>query len=244
MARGTALAKVLYMLKGQLGYVMRPGVGPGQDDNLLTIIEDRQNWLASEFDWPFLIHRQDIVAPIQTRYISFPTGFNEDRPITAQSLYNTYWHDLDYGITAADYNALQSGDGGTPIRYQDPVFKWQRKFDDPTQVELWPIPITAQTIRFQGQRTLTSLRNNSIGGYAFDWTAALDLDDSLIVLWSAAQYLMRANKPDAKSVLTLAEERLAKMRANFPSHDPSFPLTNQESYIKPYRYRLPRVIHS
>jgi hypothetical protein len=88
-----------------------------------------------------------------------------------------------------------------------------RPFDEATVppasfFELWPIPQTAQTIRFTGQRSLNPL--------VLD-TDQADLDDILLIKGVAAQELARRESSDASMVAQQFSQRLALLRLAGPS---------------------------
>ncbi len=213
MARNNTLANVLLMLKGELGYALTPGVATAQDQELYTLIDNKQRWLSSDWSWPFLEKRSDIAVAggIGSRYQTAPTDINFERPVNVQTLWNTFWRPVIYGIEMPEYNALSSGDGGVPIKQLDPIQRW--RWNSETQIEIWPLPNQAQTLRFIGDRPLTSLKTAGV----YDPATTLDLDDLMIVLYVAAEKLALMKKANAELKLTMAETHANRVKASYAS---------------------------
>jgi len=76
-----------------------------------------------------------------------------------------------------------------------------------TLFEIWPIPASSQTVRFTGQRNISPLIAD---------TDTADLDDLMIVLFSAAEILTRNKQQDAPLKLQKAQSRLNYVRAAYP----------------------------
>jgi len=109
----------------------------------------------------------------------------------------------------------------------DPIQKWQlatnsTEGSNPDQVEIWPIPVAAQTVRFEGQRNVLTLSANS---------DKADLDDLLLVYWVAADYLALRQQPNAALQLKKAMDHLTKLRASYPvDNDPPIHIGGGTSY--------------
>lgn len=240
MARNTTLANATTMLKGELGISQASGVQTATDTELYTLIDNRQKWLSSEYDWPFLKERVDITVPAGTgdssRYHTLPTTLNFERPVVVTSAYQTFWHPVEFGISELDYNSIPSGDGGTTARQMDPIQRWDWKAGDKTKIEVWPLPSTQQTLRFEGQKVLTDLKN---GGASYVTSQQLDLDDLLVVLFASATWLARMKKQDAKLKLAEAQNRLNYLRSSYPSRTNSFVMGSGRSDGRPIKKAVP-----
>src|SRR5438132_3496691 len=209
MPRGTTLANVLLSLKAELGYNLTSGVASADDQILYRLIDNEQTRLAADYDWAHLDKYADIAATVGTRNLNFPaSSIVLERPLRVERYYNTLWQEIKHGIKDEDYNIYNSDLG---LKY-DPVQKWRLNSDGST-FEVWPIPATAQTIRFHGQRPLTSL----LTAGAYDPAKILDLDDLLIVLYVAANRLSRTKQEDATLMLQRAENRMQMLRASGPT---------------------------
>jgi hypothetical protein len=175
------------------------------------LISDKQKWLSCEYDFPYLEDRFDVAVPGNGRYVTFPTidnmgvtiAMNLERPYKVEVFWNNVWSELEYGIGSQEYNYLNSDQAG---QIQDPIQRWRWATEG--QFEIWPMPSTAQTVRFTGQRALDALVNDS---------DTADLDDQLLVLFVAADILARSKQADAQIILAQATERLRAVRASYPS---------------------------
>lgn len=204
--RGTTLANLLLMLKAELAVDSDSSVSPGGDDVLKATLAAQQKWLACEYDWPFLEIRKDINMVAGTRYYDFPVtsgtiqAFNMEREIIAECYWSNLWYRMESGIKAINYNTLN------PELNQrlDPVLRWQPYNGAATvQFEVWPLPATATRVRLTGQRALNALSADS------DTT---DLDDMLIVLFTAAELAARYGDNSAMAKAKRAEMRLQRLR--------------------------------
>lgn len=209
MARLQTLLAIRNSLKAALGRSLSSGTG---DDAILNqLISDRQNWLATEYDWPFLEDRFDIVIPPQSRYLSFPTlddegdttAMNLERPYKVEVLWSSKWSPLDYGIGSEQFNYISSD---PPTQYQDPIQRW--RWSQEGKFEIWPVNTTQQLVRFTGQRQLDTLTTDA---------ATADLDDQIIWMSVAAQMLYRSKQADADYYERLYQARLRRVRSSYPS---------------------------
>lgn len=197
------------MLKAELGYNLTANVAVADDQQLYRQIDSEQKRLAADYDWPFLNKYGDVSATIGTRNLTFPaSSVVLERPLRVERKFNTLWSPIDHGIEDCDYNVFDSDTGRTA----DPIQKWRLNSDGST-FEVWPVPATVQTVRFHGQRPITSLLTAS----AYDPTKTLDLDDILVVLFVAANRLARSKQQDAALMLQRAEDRLRMLRASGPA---------------------------
>jgi hypothetical protein len=218
MARGTQLIFMRQMLKAELGQTLAAGAAIQGDARLNQLLSNKQQWLSSEYDWPFLEHRWDLTVGPSVRYLPLPTimngpaatqtQINFERPVIVEVLFNTKWQDVIYGIGADEFNTRNSDIGEA----EDPIQRWDfsTNIDEPTapnQVEMWPIPITQQTVRFTGQRVLLPLVAD---------TDTADLDDMLLVYFVAADLAREKDDSSAQIKLELATGRLRQIRQVYP----------------------------
>jgi len=214
MAKGNTLALVTTMVKNHSGRHLT--VGTSDDTRIHELIEEKQMWLASNWDWQHLKDSWEVALAAGDRLKTEPAtdvytqtiGINWDRPVLVETLYNGAYLTVDYGIGTNEYNLYNSASSEAA----DPVQRWQlyQTVTPATKYEVWPIPQTAQTLRFTGQRMLATLRN---GSGVLTTTLKLDLDDQLVALYVASELLMRENSKDAAAKLALAQERFHALRA-------------------------------
>ena len=243
--RGTTLANLLLMFKAEIGTELSAAIAPGGDSIYQTALANQQKWLVNTYDWPFMKKRLDIALVAATRYYAIPTvtltdadggnsvvdTLNFERPVDVKVKQNTIWitDPVDFGISEEQFQQTDS-DTSTQL---DPVTRWD--FDNTTsslRFEVWPIPQSAQTLRFVGQRPLNPL-------VADDDPA--DLDDLLIVYFTAAEFLARAKQGDAPAKLSKANARMNQLRGSSQSPNNRF-ILGGGTVTQTYTNR-PRVFH-
>ena len=214
------------MLKAELQYSL-DSTATGKDTALNQLLSNKEQWLASEYDWPFLEHRWDITVNAGNRFLTLPTqesssgdegasvAINFEREVRVEVKYNNKWWPLDYGVGAEEFNIFDSDGTTTPVQPMDPVMRWRFATDtsegaNPNQFEIWPVPVTTQIIRFTGQRALLTLSADA---------DKADLDDQLIVLFTAAEQAAINEMASAQLLAQRAQERLKKVMGNYPSRD-------------------------
>ncbi len=217
MARGTTLTNLLAMLNAELGN--STVTNTARDAEYMVLLSNKQKWFTTEYDWPFLERRWDVLSPANTQYVTFPTTDdagvstipNFERMPQVDVHWNNVWQPVKYGISIDEYNALDY----SLAQQSDPIQRWRASSNpnepsNPNQFEVWPVPVTNQTVRFIGQRTVLPL---AIG------TDTADLDDMLLVLAVAAEKLTRAKQADAQMKLTEVMRRLQWTKQNYPTRD-------------------------
>jgi hypothetical protein len=265
--RNTPLGRVVTIVKSESAKSLQQ-TSTAQDTEIYQIVDDCQAALAGQFDWPFLKTRWDTTVTAGGRYTAFPTvsnlgntvNINQERPCDAWVKWNAIWQPVVYGIDEyPEFNYLDSDRN----QVLDPVQRWQ--FSDESKFEVWPLPASTASMRFVGQRQLTTLKQTAtsgtllvgmyytittfVGGDNFsnvgavnnatgqvfiatgttptNWTngstltswnvnATLDLDDLLVALFSAAEYLTRKGAKTAPIVLAKANQRLMAQRGAYP----------------------------
>lgn len=202
MARGTALSDLMEMLKAEIGYSLEDGVAVAEDARLKILLSTTQKWLAADFDWPFLKRTGDVVMSAGDRAGVLPTTLDYERPVMVFSLYQNLWKSVTYGISPPDFNVWNSDND----ERQDPVVKIQYATD--TTFEVWPIPATDTIVRFTGRKRLNNLEEDG---------DTADLDDLLIVLFTAAELLANQKQADAQAKLARAQARLNTLKSVYPA---------------------------
>lgn len=203
MARNSTLLKLRTMLKAETGLNMDAGVAVGEDRRWNMKLENMQQFLWSQFQWPFLYTHADMPITANGRYYTFPATISFDYPTEAEIYWANVWTPVDYGIKGEQYTEVNPDLGET----LDPVARWQNY--SPTQFEVWPMPSNGQILRFWGTGSLTPLQA--------DADRAL-LDDLLIVLFTGAEMLAKSKQQDAKALLTRGTALFNRLKgANRPN---------------------------
>lgn len=209
---GQTLAVIRNALKAQLGESL--SIGTANDALYNQLLVNKQDWFLAEYDWSFLKDHWTVAMAASTRYATIPTSdylaasfaINFERPVLVEvsdGLPN--WSTVEYGIDAELFNTVNS-EGG---EVDDPIYRWQLKDGAPTSFEVWPVPATAQTLRFTGQRRPTAINVNSDA-------STFVLDHLLLAYSLAADLLAERKKPSAAQITALAQKRFASIRGKDP----------------------------
>lgn len=242
MARGTTLANLRTMVLAEVGDTSSPNTVRQTEIN--TLLSNKQKWLGSEYSWPFLEQFWDQPVGANVQYPAFPTvndsglgetvAINFERPVLVQTFWNQIYLDMEYGVGSTEYNYLNFALG----QQSDPIQRWRFRTDTsetvaPDTFEVWPVPVTPQTVRFTGQRTMLSLVADS---------DKADLDDMLLVYFVAAEILMRTKQADAQMKMSLAKQRLEKLRGAYPVRTQDIILGQGKANFREQRRIVPMVI--
>lgn len=105
------------MVKAEIGF--NQSSGTGMDLEIQTLLSNKQKWLSSKWDWPFLQTKFNVGVGNGARYVNVP-NLNWERPVLVEVKWTEIWQDVDYGIGSEEYNYLDSDEG----QQQDPVLRW------------------------------------------------------------------------------------------------------------------------
>jgi hypothetical protein len=200
MARGTTLGELVDMLRAEIGDSTNPALGTEFVPALKQKLRRWQEALNLDNNWPHMFSRSDKVIEAGQRYADIPAGIDMERLTKAQVQWNDSWFDLEHGIRGEDFGVYDSD----LDERMDPIQRWQiLDVEGDLQFEVWPVPATEATIRFEGYRRLGALVSD-------DDTA--DLDDNLIVLFAAAEILTRKGAKDADAMQNAANAHLAALK--------------------------------
>lgn len=202
MARGTTLGELVSMFRDEAGLASTASLSQNTLEAIKTTLRRTQDILYEGWTWPHL--RVDRIEELQAGayQYSFPTDLNPDRIefAVARESTNNDWCGVTYGITPGMRNQYDSSQN----ERSDPVRAWQ--YYDDGQYEVWPMPAQQGCqLQFTGIRNLRPLRQDA---------ERADLDDRLIVLFAAGQWLKRAKDPSADVVLQLADSHYLKLKGN------------------------------
>jgi hypothetical protein len=219
MARNTTLGELIDDLRAEAGHSLQSNLGPAMRDVLIKILQRQQRRLWEENDWSFLRVKRDVLAQAGQRYYNIPSDMVLESIERVEFKWEDRWQTLDYGIGQVQYDQY---DSDRDIRSW-PIYRWEEAENN--QVEVWPIPsnnadplTNSGAIRFTGKRNLQPLVAES---------DQADLDDTLLVLYSAAEVLAREKAEDATLKLQMAERHLNRLRAR-TSKRSTFTLSGEE----------------
>jgi len=206
MARGTSLEVLVDMLRAEIRDLTDVSVGTSNIPSLKQTLRRTQRLLYNRYDWPFLKHMPYLSCANGQRFYNAPSGLNLERIIDVSVWYGNVPSPIERGIGLEEYQSYDS-DGGIKA---SPVRKWDWKWNPATstdQIEMWPIPDNSNDrLQFTGLRALNALTADS---------DPADIDDDLIVLFSAAEILAAKKQEDAPAKLSLAREHYNTLTGNY-----------------------------
>jgi hypothetical protein len=202
--RNAQFAAMLDDLKAEVGVSLSAAANTQQLDHLKSLLNRIYERYYHDFGWSFLRTRTDVDVSAGTRFIAVPSTIRyldiDEAHVRDAQPPSSYWYKLCEGIEESDYNTVEEG------LVQSYPRKWGLYSEDgtsPTQIELWPVPDVACVVRFRGRRSFTKMVNNA---------DPCQLDDKLIVLFAAAEYLARQKAEDAGMKMELAVRHYAMLR--------------------------------
>lgn len=253
------------MLKAECG-IAQSSTNVAEDVALNLMLASRQEMLAMKFDWPFLEQRWEAAVAASAQFVAEPTttvavngvtetaSINWDRPVCVATRYTNQWFPVDYGIGNDEYDAVPD-----PC---DPVRRWRHaaNVNEPggvaSMIEVWPTPLTATTLRFNGRRKLYDLFPPSAATAYLSNTAAYsgdlnartyldaltaDLDDLLLIHTCAAERLAKLDQHNAQVQAGLARERWLVLTATSASNED--PIIYGSSHLdRPQKRLVPMTI--
>lgn len=203
MARNVTLGQLIDDVRAEAGHSLQPSLGAAMRDVIVNVLQRQQRRLWEDYDWPHLRVTRDVVAAAGQRYYNIPTDLTLERIERVEFKDGDRWHPLVYGIGAQEHNQY---DSDSDIRSW-PVTHWYPY--DETQFEAWPIPSQDGAAAGSGLIRFTGIRN--LDPLVAQGDRA-DLDDTLLVLFSAAEILAREKAPDASLKLQMAEKHYARLK--------------------------------
>jgi hypothetical protein len=215
------------MLKAEIGDYA--GTNATRDGELNTLLANFQIQLALEYRWSFMLDRWEVSVPSGTQFVVYPTAnidggnttINLDEMKTVSTYWNTIYQPVEYGIGPDQYNIFNPKLGNV----SDPIQRWrERDGTSSNQFEVWPIPASNQTIRFEAERNLSVLVAD---------TDTADLDDLLLVTGVASGILARLKEADAQAMSARFIRRLKQLGQRNRTDDNKRILGGSESSQRP-----------
>jgi hypothetical protein len=204
MARNVSLGELIDDVRAEAGHSLQANLGVAMRDVLIKVLQRQQRRLWEDHDWTFLRVHRDIAVQNGQRYYNIPADLTFERIEKLEFKYGDRWIPMSYGISAANYDQYDSDRGVRGF----PVERWQEYENG--QIEVWPVPSqngtaspVANVVRIHGIRKLRPLVAES---------DVADLDDTLLVLYSAAEILAREKGADASLKLQMAEKHYARLK--------------------------------
>ena len=220
MARGTTLGILINDLRSEIGHSLQTSLGKTTRDVLINTLQRNQKRLWDDYAWSFLKVKREIQMQTGQRYYDMPTDIVFERIVNVEFKHGNMWERIEYGIDAQHYNAFDSDNGVTSY----PIQRYDNHENN--QIEVFPVPnqngnntTLEGCLRIHGIKNLSPLVSES---------DTADLDDQLIILFSAAEVLSRQKQQDYQNKLAQAQAHYSRLKARNAKSDP-FVISGQEA---------------
>lgn len=200
MAVGTQFSVLVTRLRATLRRSTNVAVGVDDLDSLKTTLNHHYELLYAQNDWPHLRKTFSKALVAGSRYYDLPDGLTPDRIEEADVNWGGIRTPVAQGIGVEEMQAFDSEED----ERSDPVLRYDIRWTgSATQIEVWPIPATATTLRIKGVQAISPL---------VDDDDLCLLDDTLVVLYAAAELAAGAGAKDAEFKAQAAREHLQKLK--------------------------------
>jgi len=239
MPIGSTFGQIVQMTRDEAGHSPSSNVGKNVLSQIETAVRRTYRRLFEDFNWPHLVSHKTKQVLAGERYIALPPELDPNRIQAIRVLDGDVWRPVLYGIGVAELNTINSdlfvlADPETWGKYADPTYprRWDRYPSDDLMIEVWPIS-TADTnlLRIEGVRKPRELVSDE---------DICDLDDHLISLYAAGEFLLRQQSPDAQLKLEQAASVYRRLRANSQNPQTGFPIQQTRASWKGVTVRAPR----
>lgn len=206
MARNSTLEKLLNDFRAECRLSQNAAHNNQTRDGHIVLLQRQQEWLWEDFDWPILRVERFIDVQAGQRYYDMPEDLHIDRIQKVEGRFDEIYWDLEPGIYAKHYSVYDSDKD----ERQWPVQRWQITEDE--MLEVWPIPnANFNPTSLEGRIKITGIKNLRP---LVEMSDRADLDDRLIVMHAAAEYLAATGSRDAQVKMDKAVALYAKLRGH------------------------------
>jgi hypothetical protein len=204
MARGTTLVRLLDLYRAECRLSLNPAHNAQARDAQVSHLQRVQEWLWADHDWPLLRVERFIDVQQGQRYYAPPEDIPIDRIQKLEIRHDSDYVDMAPGIDQVHFRAYDSDQN----EQEWPPRRWRVSEDE--QIELWPIPsANFEEGSLNGRIRVTGIRKLS---RLVDDGDRADLDDRMLALYCAAEYLAGTGAKDAGFKLEQANKRFATLR--------------------------------
>lgn len=229
--RGKTLGQLVDDLRVEVGMDPNPALSLNIVPKLKLTLRREQERLYEDFNWPFLRIRVDVPLAAGQRYYDVPDELDLERIEKIEYYWGTRWQDLTRGIGQEQFTIYNSDED---VRVE-PAYRWDvLDTGSGPQIEIWPVPpVDDRLVRFTGIRKLTDLVSDS---------DKADLDDRMLVLFAASEFISDGNKAAEKrakalDLYTTLKARSTQTRSNAfslggPPPDPHLYPRIQVAYVR------------
>ena len=239
MPIGTTFGKLIEMTRDEAGHSPMTAVGKNVASQMEQTVRRTYRRLYDDYNWPHLYSHETTQVTAGERYIALPVELDPNKIQEVAALDGTTWRPLAYGIGLPELNRINSelfvlGDPSTHGKFASPGIpeKWDRYASDNLLIEVWPISMAnSTTLRFGGLRKPRAL---------LDVEDICDLDDNLVSLYAAGEFLTRQQSPLAQLKLEQAASVYRRLRANSQNPQTGFPIHKGRAHDRGVTIRAPR----
>jgi hypothetical protein len=207
--RGKTLLHVLDDLRVTMRLSQSPAHNVQVREAHVSALRMTQDWLWSDFDWPHLRVERQMPVEAGQRYYSPPADVIVDRIEALDYFDGATWFRVQPGIGDANYSAWNSD----LDQRSSPIRRWRIAEDNEGadgQIEVWPISdISTNRATREGYLKVVGIRN--VKPFRDD-ADTLDLDDQIVILYTAARLMAATGDKSAGLVLKQADQRQARLR--------------------------------
>lgn len=208
MSTGATLADLIASVQLELGHSTSLTIGQQFRAHLTHRIQREYERLYRDFSWPHL--RSWIDVPTVAGQKTYNLPLVAALPLTIEDLREVYtkwgnlFEPLTRGIEIEDYNAFNTDAGAK----SDPALKWEPRGE--TAIELWPCPASAaQVLRLKALKPFSQMLAE---------TDLCLLDDKLISMYAAGEYLLRQSSKDAPAVMQRAQLHYTTLKQRYQTN--------------------------
>lgn len=184
MATGVRLDALVDQVRLEIGSSSSATHGLNARANVVQVLQRVQRTLHQEHTWPHLRVVRSVTLVDGTRYYNFPADTDANTVTNVHVKDGSEWLELRYGIELSDYSIEDSEAGAKSW----PPLKWRDTGESTPQIEVWPIPDQAGSLRLEAQRPLAAFSADS---------DTCTLDGDILVLMAAGELLGRNKQEDA-----------------------------------------------
>lgn len=204
MARGSTLTKLLDDLRAECRLSTNVAHNTQNREAQIHALQRKQEWFWHDFSWPHLRVERSVALQDGQRYYDMPADLDIDRIEKIEVRDAGVLCPLDWGI-AAEHLAAHDSDldsRSSPAR--------RVRISEGEMLEVWPIPDTNASVATRdGFLRITGIKH--LAPLVADDDRA-DLDDRLLVLHCAAEYLAATGAKDAQVKMDQANALYLKLR--------------------------------
>lgn len=204
MARGSPLIDVLNMFRAESRISANAAHNALEREKQVNLLQRKQEWLWRDHDWPHLRVDRFIELQDGQRFYDLPADLDIDRIQKVAVWRDRAYCELCVGIDDAQYTVYNSelDERSWPPR------NW--KISEDEMIEIWPVPDqTFDPVTLEGRMRVTGIRK--LRPFVHDEDRA-DIDDRLIALHAAAEYLAALGAQDAQLKMDQAAQLYSKLR--------------------------------